>query len=44
MKIEIASSAPSRLTENRRVGNFRNRNTGGGVAGGGIRRRRFSEF
>lgn len=47
MKIEIASSAPGRLIESRRIGKFRNRNAGGaggGVGSSGGGRRRFSEF
>lgn len=39
MHLEIASSAPPRLSESRRLGNFRNRNSGGGGGGGGGRRR-----
>lgn len=48
MKIAIASAAPPRLIESRRLGNFRNRNAGGNGGGGGGNggggRRRFSEF
>lgn len=40
MKIEIAASAPGRLIGSKRLGNFRNRNSGGNNVGGG--RRRFS--
>lgn len=35
MKIAIASAAPPRLIESRRLGNFRNRNAGGNGGGGG---------
>lgn len=42
MKLEIASVAPGRLINSKRLGSFRNRNSGGG--GGGGNRRRFGKF
>ncbi len=42
MKIEIATAAPGRMIESRRLGNFRNRSSRG--AGGGGGRRRFSKY